>query len=51
MNISEIIQNANRIGLKISNLDEMDEQTLEEMQQAVKDYKENRDFIAIDYMW
>ncbi|MFB5627547.1 MAG: hypothetical protein ACE5R5_05075 [Nitrosarchaeum sp.] len=51
MNISEIIQNANRVGLKISNLDEMDEQTLEEMQQAVKDYKENRDFIAIDYMW
>jgi hypothetical protein len=51
LDVSEIIQNANRTGLKISKLDDIDEQTLEEMYQAVKDYKENRDFIAIDYMW
>jgi len=52
LNIQEIIQTASEFGLKISNLDDLDEKTLADLYQAILEYKENRCNVhTIDYMW
>jgi len=52
LNTQEIVQIAKEFGLKISNLDDLDEKTLADLHQAIIEYKENRCNIhTIDYMW
>jgi hypothetical protein len=52
LNISEIIQNANELGLKISKLDDLDDEILEDMHQSLIEYKEKRcNLHTIDYLW
>jgi len=52
LNIQEIIHIANEFGLKLGNLDDLDEKTLEELYRAVTEYRENRYNIhTIDYLW
>ena len=46
------MQTASEFGLKISNLDDLDEKTLADLHQAILEYKENRRNVhTIDYMW
>ncbi|MCE9652921.1 MAG: hypothetical protein K8Q89_07710 [Nitrosarchaeum sp.] len=52
MSIKEIIQAASQLGLRINNLEDLDEKTLKEMRQAIIEYEKNRNNNhIIDYMW
>ncbi|MCE9652513.1 MAG: hypothetical protein K8Q89_05590 [Nitrosarchaeum sp.] len=52
MKIQKIMQTASEIGLRINKLDDLDEKTLQDIHQAIIEYKENRnDVHIIDYMW
>jgi len=52
LKIPEIIQNASEFGLKISKLDDLDDDILEDMHQSIIEYKEKRHSVhTIDYLW
>jgi len=52
LSIQEITQVANKFGLKLGNLDDLDEKMLKELHRAITEYSKNRHNIhTIDYLW
>jgi len=52
LKIQEITQTASQLGRRINNLEDLDENVLQEMHQAIIEYREKRNNThVIDYMW
>jgi len=51
LNIHKIIETASEFGLKIGKLDDFDENILQDLHQAITEYKENRNLHTVDYLW
>jgi hypothetical protein len=52
LDTQEIIRTAREFGLKINNLDNIDDKILSDLRQAIIEFKENRCNIhTVDYMW
>jgi len=52
LKIQEITQTAKQLGRRINNLEDLDENTLQEMYYAIKEYAKNKNNShVIDYMW